>query len=37
VLKYALTKELKPIEWIETDVEKVPAKPGDAERGVITH
>ena len=37
VLKYALTQELKPIEWIDTDVEKVPAKPGDAERGVITH
>ena len=37
VLKYALTQELKPIEWIETDVEKVPAKPGDTERGVITH
>jgi len=37
VLKYALTQELKPIEWIETDVDKVPAKPGDGERGVITH
>ena len=37
VLKFALTKELKPIEWIDTDVEKVPAKTGDAERGVITH
>jgi ATP-dependent Lon protease len=37
VLKYALTQELKPIEWIDADVEKVPAKPGDAERGVITH
>jgi ATP-dependent Lon protease len=37
VLKFALTKELKPIEWIDTDVDKVPAKPGDAERGVITH
>jgi ATP-dependent Lon protease len=37
VLKYALTQELKPIEWIDTDVEKVPAKPGDGERGVITH
>ncbi|MFM9842850.1 MAG: endopeptidase La [Dongiaceae bacterium] len=37
VLKYALTQELKPIEWIETDVDRVPAKPGDGERGVITH
>jgi ATP-dependent Lon protease len=37
VLKYALTQELKPIEWIDTDVDKVPAKPGDTERGVITH
>jgi ATP-dependent Lon protease len=37
VLKYALTQELKPIEWIETEVDKVPAKPGDGERGVITH
>jgi len=37
VLKYALTQELKPIEWIETDVDKLPAKPGDGERGVITH
>ena len=37
VLKYALTKELKPIEWIETDPDKVPSKSGDAERGVITH
>jgi ATP-dependent Lon protease len=37
VLKFALTKELKPIEWIDTDVDKLPAKTGDAERGVITH
>jgi len=37
VLKYALTQELKPIEWIETDVDKLPGKPSDGERGVITH
>jgi ATP-dependent Lon protease len=37
VLKYALTRELKPIEWIDTEVEKVPTKPEDAGRGLITH
>jgi ATP-dependent Lon protease len=38
VLRLALVSPLTPIEWIEpAEVEKVPAKPSEDERGIITH
>jgi ATP-dependent Lon protease len=36
VLKFALTKPLTPIEWIEP-VEEVGKTKSDAERGIVTH